>query len=85
MAFAGDPTVGKKISATCVACHGPSGISTNPLWPNLAGQKAQYIIKQLKAFKSGERKDPTMLPMAASLSEEDMKNLAAYYSGLKHN
>lgn len=82
-AFAGDAALGKKKSAVCTACHGPAGISISPLWPNLAGQKEQYIIKQLKAFKSGERKEPTMLPFITPLSDDDIKNLAAYYSSLK--
>lgn len=81
-ALGGDPALGKKKSAVCTACHGPAGVSNNPIWPNLAGQKEQYLIKQLKAFKSGERKEPTMLPFITPLSEEDIKNLAAYYSSL---
>lgn len=82
-AVAADIAAGKAKSATCAACHGPAGISNNPLWPNLAGQKAGYTVKQLKAFKSGERKDPLMSPMAAPLTEDDMNNLAAYFESLK--
>ena len=82
MASAGDAAAGKEKSATCVACHGADGISPNELWPNLAGQKEAYIIKQLKAFKDGSRKDPMMSPMAAPLSDEDIENLAAYFSSL---
>lgn len=80
---AGDVATGKSKSAPCAACHGPDGNSTNPLWPKLAGQHAAYLVKQLKAFKSGERKDPLMTPMAAGLSEQDMKDLAAYYAKQK--
>jgi cytochrome c553 len=80
---AGDAAAGKSKSAVCMACHGPTGTSPNPLWPNLAGQKAPYLVKQLKAFKSGARKDPIMAPMAAPLSDQDMENLAAYYSSQK--
>ncbi|MDH3314439.1 MAG: cytochrome c [Gammaproteobacteria bacterium] len=80
---AGDAAAGKSKSAACAACHGPDGNSTNPVWPNLAGQHGAYLVKQLKAFKSGERKDPLMSPMAAGLSEQDMENLAAYYAGQK--
>lgn len=80
---AGDAAAGKKKSATCAACHGPDGNSTNPLWPKLAGQHAAYLVKQMKAFKSGERKDPVMAPMAAPLSDEDIENLAAYYASQK--
>lgn len=76
----GDVAAGKAKAATCVACHGQGGNSVNPLWPNLCGQKDQYVVKQLKAFKSGERKDPLMAPMAKPLTEADMENLAAYFS-----
>ena len=80
---AGDAAAGKAKSAVCAACHGPDGNSTNPLWPHLAGQHAPYLVKQLKDFKSGARKDPMMVPMAVPLSEQDMENLAAYYASQK--
>ena len=80
---AGDVAAGKTKAAVCAACHGANGISANPLWPNLRGQKDQYIIKQLKAFKAGTRKDPLMSPQAAQLSDQDIENLAAYWSSLK--
>ena len=80
---AGNIAKGKAKAVTCIACHGLKGISNNPLWPNLAGQKEEYLIKQIKAFKSGIRKDPSMAPMVTPLTEEDIKNLAAYYSSLK--
>ncbi|HHJ15413.1 MAG TPA: cytochrome c [Gammaproteobacteria bacterium] len=79
----GDAAAGKAKSATCAGCHGAAGISANPLWPNLAGQKEAYIVKQLKAFRSGTRTDPMMSPMAKPLSDADIDNLAAYFSGLK--
>lgn len=81
--FAADAAAGKAKSATCAGCHGPAGVSANPLWPNLAGQKAAYLAKQMKAFRDGERKDPMMSPMAKPLSDTDIENLAAYYSSLK--
>lgn len=81
-AHAGDPAAGKAKSVVCAACHGMNGISNNDMWPNLAGQKEGYLIKQIKAFKNGERKDPSMAPMVASLTEADIENLAAYYSSL---
>ena len=71
-----------KVATTCLACHGEKGISANDLWPNLAGQKKDYITKQLNSFQSGERKDPMMSPMAASLSKEDIQSLAKYFSAL---
>ncbi len=80
---AGDAAAGKVKAAVCAACHGANGISTNALWPNLRGQKADYIIKQLKAFKAGTRKDPLMSPQAAQLTDQDIENVAAYFSSLK--
>ncbi|HSS63935.1 MAG TPA: cytochrome c [Gammaproteobacteria bacterium] len=80
---AGDAAAGKSKAASCGACHGPDGNSANPMWPKLAGQHAAYLVKQLKAFKSGERKDPLMSPMAAGLSENDMEDLAAFYASRK--
>ncbi len=80
---AGDAAAGKAKSAVCTACHGANGVGIAGTFPNLAGQKAEYLVAQLKAFKSGERKganSATMAPMAASLSEQDMMDLAAYYS-----
>lgn len=81
-ALNGDPNAGKQKSVTCNSCHGLQGISPNEPWPNLAGQKAEYIVIQLKAFKEGSRKNVLMTPMAASLSERDMEDLAAYFSQL---
>lgn len=80
---AGDAAAGKSKSAVCAACHGATGTSPNAMWPNLAGQKEVYLLKQLKAFKSGARKDPMMGPMAMPLSDQDMANLAAYFSSQK--
>ncbi|HBH35629.1 MAG TPA: cytochrome c4 [Gammaproteobacteria bacterium] len=79
-AFAGDAAVGKSKSAVCAACHMADGNSVNPLWPKLAGQHEGYIVKQLKEFKSTSRKEPIMLGQVAALTEEDMDNLAAYFS-----
>ena len=82
LTYAGDAAAGKAKSASCAACHGAEGISPNDVWPNLAGQKEGYLIKQMKAFKDGSRMDPMMSPMAAPLSDEDINNLAAYFSSL---
>lgn len=80
-AFAeGNATAGQAKSATCVACHGVDGNSVNPEWPSIAGQHSQYIVKQLKAFKGGVRKSDTMAPMAMGLSDQDMEDVAAYFS-----
>jgi cytochrome c553 len=77
---AGDAAAGKAKSAMCAGCHMADGNSVNGMWPKLAGQHESYIIKQLQDFKAGDRVDPTMQPMAAGLSEDDMANLAAFYS-----
>lgn len=66
----------------CAGCHGPNGISTNPLWPNLAGQKAEYTAKQLQAYRDGLRQDPNMTGMAQTLSDAQIEALAAYYAKL---
>jgi cytochrome c553 len=79
---AGDAEAGKAKSAVCAACHGAEGVSAMDIYPNLAGQKAAYLVKQLKAFKAGERNDPIMAPMAMPLSDQDMEDLAAYYASL---
>jgi cytochrome c553 len=80
-AFAdGNADQGKNKSTTCVACHGVDGNSANPEWPNLAGQHASYIVKQLQAFKAGKRTNPVMAPMAAGLSDQDVEDLAAYFA-----
>lgn len=81
--LAADVEKGKQKSIICASCHGGNGISSSPLWPNLAGQKPAYLEKQLHAFRSGERKDAMMVSMAKPLSDEDIKNLAAYYASLK--
>ena len=81
--FAADAAAGKAKAATCGGCHGAKGISAAPNFPNLAGQKAAYLVKQMKAFKDGTRKEPMMAPMMAPLSDKDMANLAAYFEGLK--
>ncbi len=79
-AMAGDAAAGKAKSTICAACHGANGISMNPMWPNLAGQKEQYLVKQIKAFRDGTRTDPTMAPMVAALTDDDIANLAAYFA-----
>ena len=79
----GKPEEGQAKSTACVACHGVDGNSSNPQWPTLAGQHKQYLAKQLRAFKSGARKDPLMSPMAVSLSDDDIEDLAAYFTAQK--
>jgi cytochrome c553 len=76
---AGSVDAGRTKSATCAACHGVDGNSVTPDWPMLAGQHATYIVRQLRAFKNGERTDVTMKPFADLLSEQDMLDVAAYF------
>lgn len=80
---AGDPVAGKTKSQVCAACHGADGNSSNPVWPKLAGQHESYLVKQLMDFREGNRKNPQMSPMAANLSDQDIEDLAAYFSSNK--
>jgi len=77
---AGDAEAGKAASATCAGCHGADGKAITPDYPNLAGQHASYIAKQLTAYRDGERANQLMSPMAAALSDQNILDLAAYYS-----
>jgi len=85
----GSVDAGKAKSITCTACHGQAGNSVNPLWPNIAGQNATYIVAQLTAFREGARNpgsatryDPLMSPQSMLLSDEDIRDLAVYFEGL---
>lgn len=80
---AGDAEAGKSKAAACAACHGPDGNSPTGQYPNLAGQGAPYLVKQLQDFKAGRRDNAIMKGMAANLSEQDMEDLAAYFSQQK--
>lgn len=75
----GDASAGAAKAAVCAACHGATGNSSNPEWPNLAGQHHQYIAEQLALLKSGVRIAPMMQPMAAALSAQDMADLGAFF------
>jgi cytochrome c553 len=79
----GNVEAGRTKSATCAACHGVDGNSVTPDWPMLAGQHASYIVRQLQAFKSGERTDVTMKPFADLLSDQEMLDVAAYFESQK--
>ncbi len=79
-AQAGNPAAGKEKSKTCAACHGPDGNSAAPDFPRLAGQHYDYLVKALSEYKSGERKNAIMAPLAAALSKRDIEDLAAFYS-----
>jgi cytochrome c553 len=79
----GNPRAGKDKAASCNSCHGDNGNSMAPNFPKLAQQHASYLVKQLQAFKSGDRNDPMMSAMALPLSDDDMDDLAAYYATQK--
>lgn len=80
-ANAADIAAGKQVAETqCAACHGADGNSSNPAWPKLAGQHASFIEQQLAMFKSGERHNDMMSPVAKGLSDSDAANVAAYYA-----
>lgn len=77
----GDAAAGaQKAQEVCAACHGPDGNSPNPMYPRLAGQYPDYLVKALKDYKSGARKNAIMSGFVAGLSQRDMENLAAYFS-----
>ena len=74
-----DPALGEqRFGAVCAACHGVGGNSGTPANPKLAQQHPDYIVKQLEEFKSGKRPNPIMQGFASQLTEQDMKNVAAY-------
>lgn len=77
----GDSKAGEtKANTICLACHGPQGNSIVPLWPKLAGQHPEYIQKQLMDFKAGHRANVQMTPMALPLTDQEVLDLAAYFS-----
>lgn len=71
---------GENVRARCISCHGMKGITVTELWPNLAGQQAMYLQKQLHNFKSGKRKSPIMQVIAQELSDKQIVAVAEYYS-----
>jgi cytochrome c553 len=73
----------EKAQQNCAVCHGLNGIGVNPDAPNLAGESPLYLEKQLKAFRSGERKHEQMTIIAEGLKDEDIHDLVAWYSALK--
>jgi cytochrome c553 len=81
--LAGDAKAGRAKALACQACHGLDGLSKVPDAPNLAGQVEGYLVTQLRAFKSGARKSEAMSLVAATLSEQDIDNLAAYYAAIE--
>lgn len=76
----GDVSKGKEKSVTCQACHGQAGVSPAPQFPTLAGQYESYLKHSLEQYRSGDRKNAIMAGMAAALTDEDIADLAAWYS-----
>jgi cytochrome c553 len=80
-AFAADVAAGQaKVKEVCQACHGVDGNSAVADYPKLGGQYADYLMKALRDYKSGARKNPIMAGFAATLTDKDIENVAAYYS-----
>jgi cytochrome c553 len=79
-AIVGDATAGATKAVTCTACHGLNGNSVNPEWPVLAGQNAVYLRQQITMFRAGHRVNVLMLPMVQNLTDQDIADLAAFFS-----
>jgi cytochrome c553 len=77
----GSAEAGAAKSATCVACHGPAGNSSNPEWPRLAGQNAHYLQQQITLFRDAARPNPLMYPMVKDLTDQDILDLSTYFAG----
>ncbi|MBI4191674.1 MAG: cytochrome c [Betaproteobacteria bacterium] len=78
--YAADPTAGKEKAKACAACHGENGVSQVPDFPKLAGQYNDYLARTLNDYKSGARKNAIMAGQVANLKQEDIADLAAFYS-----
>lgn len=81
-AATGDPVAGQKKATTCFACHGKDGNAVDPQYPRLAGQYEDYLVQALHEYKSGQRNNAIMKGFAAQLSEQDIDDVAAYFSSL---
>ena len=77
---AGDAAAGKSKSAVCHACHGPTGQTVQPIYPNLGGQHQDYLIKTLQGFRDGSRQNAIMNGFAANLSDTDIEDITAWYA-----
>jgi cytochrome c553 len=79
---AGDIAAGRKKAVACQTCHGLDGLSKLPDAPNIAGDPEEYLVRQLQAFKKGERKNEMMSIVVQPLSDKDVEDLAAYYAAI---
>ncbi|HYZ32363.1 MAG TPA: c-type cytochrome [Crenalkalicoccus sp.] len=79
---AADIEAGRTLAEACGACHGPAGLSSMPDVPSLAGQRLRFLEWQLVFFRNGRRENPIMGPLSAGLSDEEVRNLAAYFASL---
>ena len=77
-----NPEQGKKLSSSCASCHGAEGLSPVPMYPHLAGQRADYTYKQLRDYKDGTRANMIMSSLVANLSDQDMADISVYYESL---
>lgn len=78
--WAGDAQAGKEKSQVCAQCHGETGNKPIAYYPILAGQEEKYLLKALKDYKNGGRNDPVMIEQVKNLSNDDLADLAAYFS-----
>ena len=76
----GNPKIGKEKAKVCEACHGPTGISIDPSYPNLAGQYEDYMAQALNDYRYGDRTNAIMVGMVSTLNDQDVKDLAAWYA-----
>ncbi|MGA9572608.1 MAG: cytochrome c [Lysobacterales bacterium] len=77
---AGNAAAGQSKSAVCQACHGATGKSVQPIYPNLGGQHADYLAKSLRSFRDGSRQNAIMNGFAANLSDADIEDISAWYA-----
>ena len=82
-AAAQDMTIANGKIAVCIACHGHNGMSAQPIYPHIAGQYAEYLVKSMTAYRDGGRTDPLMSPMAVGLTDEEIQALANHYAAQK--
>ncbi len=80
---AGDPTEGRALASRCAVCHGLDGLGTNPTVPNIGGESAMYLTKQLEDFRDGRRVNEQMTIMAEGLTDAEIAHLAAWYSAIE--